>query len=256
MEETRIINGDQVKLVLHRIYGNDQPYIFKLCCKEIVEIYNACPKQTLGLKIPKCIEVKLNGNNTVFCLDNENIVINYLFGGEAQTPTVTPLNGCWLIELNTEQVEHVSKLCVTDISIPVQTDCLDEANLGQCVPLNEFITVECMTHYDIEEFRNCWLSILQEVSDRNPSLTVDSFMGDIEHVEPPLSSFIITGDTAVSHDMSEECESLPVWDEFDTIMINLTDNSDTIDTFINLLYLEDRDIIDAVGDCYKLARDI
>lgn len=130
-------------------------YVFKLCCKSIAHLSNPCPGETISLKLDKCVDAL----GTVFCIEDDDLIkfnsqtINVKT--EASNSLVVNNGGYYLINIASDLVEHNSIICVNDICIPVQADCIDETLLGQCVALDTFFKPV----YTKETLGECWLRI-------------------------------------------------------------------------------------------------
>lgn len=138
VKEIKILND--VELVLKQIWGNgSKRYAFKLCCKNIVKIYNPCPGESIALKLDKCVDAL----GSTFCIDSSdnmtftNQVINV--NENEQSIQVAELNGKWLLFIDSDPTEHVNTICVSDLCIPVEADCLDEQIIGKCALLSTFV---------------------------------------------------------------------------------------------------------------------
>lgn len=152
---------DNLNLVLKAVHSsNGVSFVLKSCCKQVVNLHNPCPGETVGLAIPKCISANVNGKDLVFCVDTNDIVFEHQslnVETEYGTSVVTEDSGHWLVAIKTDEVEHENKICVKNITIPITTDCLDEADFGQCINLNDISQVVCMEHCLLEILRVIWL---------------------------------------------------------------------------------------------------
>lgn len=145
------VHSEFGNIVLHfkKIYNRcDANYVFKLCCKAVINVENECPGQELALKIPKCLLVE--EFDTVFCVEptkHNKLVFRYQtlnVDDEVQCPEPVDIGGCFLIHFSTDNTEHENRLCILELCIPVTTDCLDACNIGRCVALENFISIVCV----------------------------------------------------------------------------------------------------------------
>lgn len=168
--------GGGVQFMLKQIWINgSHKYIFRLCCKNIVTLYNPCPNESVALKIDKCIQAF----NSVFCVQS------VLFNGqsinvqsESVDMTVSDLNGYFLVHIPTNKTEHDNKICINDISILVEPDCLDTTLLGKCTSL--FIKPVYAIPPNFTGLGECYLELFNIVSGENPIVytledTINSF---------------------------------------------------------------------------------
>lgn len=135
--------------------GGGVKLYFDLCCKQVIELFNPCPSKLVGIKIPKCVKIDLDGKEIIFSI-GEDIMFNYQ---SLSTDTIEINNnpetlfGYYLFKINTNNTEHVNKICINSFRLPVHADCLHLSDIGKCANASSFITLECVTecvNYDLE----------------------------------------------------------------------------------------------------------
>lgn len=66
-----------VELCLKKVIKNDgsRNFCFRLCCPEYRSIELECPKDRIAIKIPKCFNLKIKGDDAVFNVINNEIIV-------------------------------------------------------------------------------------------------------------------------------------------------------------------------------------
>lgn len=148
VKELSVIGAENVKLTLKRVYSSTGvEYVFTMCCKHLLKVFNPCPGDEVALKVDRCFEVEFaDGTKTTFCIegDESGLVFEYQnISNETgiSTAAAEPSTGSFLIPFATDGTEHVNSLCVTEITLPVSTDCLELAHLGEKLSLDSILSV-------------------------------------------------------------------------------------------------------------------
>lgn len=162
------LNND-IKLVLKRVYTNDgDKFFFTSCCKQIIKVNNPCPRKNIAFKIDKCIQAF----DTIFCIDDiDNLNINaqnISVDTEPNDLSKTQLNGCYLLNMNTDPTQYENIICINNLLIPVSADCLDQTLLGKHINLKSFITIVDVNEKCIE-----WEQVGQDIQNIEGVSVVD-----------------------------------------------------------------------------------
>lgn len=133
----------KIKLEFKKFYyDNKCEYSFVLCCLNVVNLVNPCPKQCIALKIPKCIKIL----DTIADIVGDYIIFEYKnigLSSAKKTAIIEERSDSWLIHLETNKIEIDNKLCINNIYIPITIDCLPDKH-KESIILNElgyFISV-------------------------------------------------------------------------------------------------------------------
>lgn len=128
---------EEIKLVLKKYYGTQTKYKFRLCCPTVIDFTNDCLDK-IGLKIPKCFEVNMDGVKTYFNTIKIGTKIKYCnmsTGGTMETVYPREINGCFILDINTSEDENINKICFDAIDICVKPKCY--SNKLVCIDLTQ-----------------------------------------------------------------------------------------------------------------------
>lgn len=144
-KELELLND--IELVLKQVWRtNKYVYGFELCCKQILKIYNPCPNHTIAFKLPKCIEIC----GTVFkILSIDDIAFkNQVIGidSEINEPNIVETKNDWLLLISTDDIEHISTMCIYNIILKVTPDCMEYDLVNKCVYLSDIIELIYAEH--------------------------------------------------------------------------------------------------------------
>ena len=95
-------------------------YYYELCCPTIVNLYNECPSDSIGILLKKCFKI----GDTIF--KNKHIKIQYTNLTSNEPGEINKsIDNCLNIKLNTDPVEKNNKLCIKKLLLQVVPNCLN-----------------------------------------------------------------------------------------------------------------------------------
>lgn len=236
------LEGD-IQLVLNRKWGQSNPYSLKLCCKKVATLENPCPGEHVALKIDKCIAAL----DQVFCVEEmptlNKQVINVQTGYEQNL--IRELPGSWLLYVPTDNVEHGNKVCIKDLIIPVQPDCLDLASIGQCVDAKSMIKPVFIAPLSGRELCECYVIVYDDATGvPQGTSTCDS---TDPHIGSVLNSTVLPA--LENCNLSDELDQFLRDNTSDVLINTLSDIFEGMDDALKFEF-------ESVMDCYKIANGL
>jgi hypothetical protein len=129
-------------LKLKKIFSSDAPkYELKLCCPQIVELTNDCPRRMIAVKFPPCFV----NDGTYYTVNFEGIKLTYtnMTSGDSKDAVVVKSGKCAFALILTDDVLKVNDLCITEVCVPVVPSCLDANLINTDVSILTVTSFEC-----------------------------------------------------------------------------------------------------------------
>lgn len=151
---------DDFDLKLKKFFGvNGTKYCLNICCPQIVYLTNDCPRELISFRIPKCIQ-----SNGVMYEVNGPVSMTYTNGTNgANGANVIERGDNQFILIMTDTICKKNKLCITNVTIPVQPYCLD---CSKCytVPFNNTGRFVCL---ETDTLKNCIETFINRILVQN-----------------------------------------------------------------------------------------
>ena len=113
----------------------NKKYYYELCCPTIVNLYNECPSDSIGILLKRCFKI----GDTIFQSKHIKIQYTNLTSNDIDNKNDS-IENCLNIKLKTDPVEKNNKLCIKKLLLQVVPNCLN-INEQQTRNTNDIQTV-------------------------------------------------------------------------------------------------------------------